>query len=161
SGQNNVFELIGKIGGIEQAQSSPAKNVALLGALELFAHEGGSLEAYLDGGMAAALEPFDQLGDLGRASGAIGALDDYQFAGQFAEINSRDTVTIKAPLRWIRNNNMICGRTFHSIATSRRRRLCNSLAGAGTGRSARRNCSRPRRWETSSRTSDCCFSTSS
>ena len=75
-GQDDIFELVRKIGRVEQAQSRAAENIAFLGLLEFLADEGRALQADLDGCMTAAFEPFDEHRDLRRASGTIRALDN-------------------------------------------------------------------------------------
>src|SRR6267142_5532765 len=53
--QNDVFELVGEVRSIKQAERRAAQNIAFLGAIEFFANESGAFQPDLDGGMSAAL----------------------------------------------------------------------------------------------------------
>ncbi len=87
--------MVGEIGGVKKAEGGVAEDVAFLRLLQFLADEGGALEADLDGGVAAFLEPVDEAGDLGGAAGAVGAFDDDQFAGEFGEVDAGQAVAVE------------------------------------------------------------------
>src|SRR5439155_18573204 len=78
--QDNVFQLVGKIGRVKEAQGGPAQNVSLLRLFEFLAHQGRAFQSDLQGGVTASFQPFDERGNLRRAPRAISAFDDDEFA---------------------------------------------------------------------------------
>src|ERR1051325_10550775 len=65
AGQDDILQLISEVGRIKQAERGMAEDVSVLRLVEFLAHESGALEADLHGGVAAALEPLGQAGNLG------------------------------------------------------------------------------------------------
>ena len=63
--------------------------------VQFFADQGGAFEADLHGGMAAALKPLHQAGDLGGAPGAVGPFHHNELAGEFGQIHARNAMPVK------------------------------------------------------------------
>ena len=59
-GQNDVFQLVRKIGGVKKAQCGAAENVSLLRLFQFLADQRRAFQAHLRGGVTAAFQPFDQ-----------------------------------------------------------------------------------------------------
>src|SRR5439155_7009049 len=93
--QDNVLQLIGEIGRIEQAHGDVTENVDLLRLLELLAHQRRSLQAHLDSRMAASLQPQHQARDLGRTPRSVRSFDDDEFTRQLFQIDSGNAVAVK------------------------------------------------------------------
>jgi hypothetical protein len=90
-----VFQLIGEVGGIEQAEGSGAEDVALHRLFEFAADEHRALQSDIGCRIAAAFEPVAQEIDLCRASGAVGALDNDELSLEFVQVSARQSLTVK------------------------------------------------------------------
>ena len=93
---DDVFQLIRKVGRVKQAQRSAVENVPVLRTLEFLAGKVRALESDLRCGVPAGLKPIDQTPDLRRTPRTVGSLDNDQPPSQLAGLYSRQCVPNEA-----------------------------------------------------------------
>ena len=99
---DDVFQLIRKVGRVKQTQRSPVENVPVLRPLEFLAGKVRALESDLRCGMAAGLKPFAQTPALRRTPRTVGSLDNDQPTRQLAGLDPGQRVPNEAFGQWLR-----------------------------------------------------------
>src|SRR5579871_617172 len=91
-----MLEPVGKIGRVEQAEGDRGELMAGLGVSDGFREQRRTRPARVADCVALELEPSAQQFDLGRATDAIGALDNDEMAGQRLLLEIRKAMAVPA-----------------------------------------------------------------
>ena len=81
-GDDGVFGLVGKVGGVKQAHSGVAEDVAFFRPLQFFADEAGTFQAHLNGTVSGGFQPLNEAADLRGSARTVRSFDDDELAGE-------------------------------------------------------------------------------
>ena len=119
-GNNGVFGLVGKVGGVKQAHGSVAENVAFFRSLQFFADEAGTFQAHLNGAVSGGFQPLNEPLDLRGSARAVRSFDDDELAGERMDVDAGDAVPVKLLGSRRRHQNLLRhGRRIRHALTNR------------------------------------------
>ena len=119
-GDDGVFGLVGKVGGVKQAHGGVAQDVPFFRSLQFFANEAGAFQAHLNGAVSGGFQPLDEPADLRRSARTVRSFDDDELAGERLDVDAGDAVSVK--LFWSRGrhqNFLRHGRRIRHALTNR------------------------------------------
>ena len=93
-GQNDVFQLVGKVRRVKQTQRRPAQNISFLRLCEFGTDQRGVFQAHLHRRVAAGFQPVHQPRNLRGTAGTVRALDHDQLARQIFQRDAGNAVPV-------------------------------------------------------------------